>query len=98
MIEAEGSMAKVYWEDYGPDEDIPIKRFMGCQIRSVIAEENGLVVSIEYYDSAEDEDNKKLSSIHLLLNADVAADIGKNLRNAARRRYEETSAEHRRIQ
>ena len=91
-------MAKVYWEDYGPDEDIPIKRFMGCQIRSVVAEENGLVVSIQYYDSAEDEDNKKLSSIHLLLNADVAADVGKNLRNAARRRYEEASAERRRIQ
>jgi hypothetical protein len=71
---------------------------MGCQIRLVIAEENGLDVSIEHYDSAEDEDNKKLTSIHLLLNADVAAGIGKNLRNAARRRYEETSAERRRIQ
>ena len=37
-------MAKVYWEDYGSDEDIAIKRFMGCQIRSVVAEENGLGV------------------------------------------------------
>jgi hypothetical protein len=90
-------MAKIYWEDYGPDEDIPIKRFMGCQIRSVIAEENGLVVSLQYFDSAEDEDNQKLSSIHLLLNADIADDVGKNLRKSARRRYEETSDESRDI-
>lgn len=90
-------MAKVYWEDYGPDEDVPIKPFTGCQIRSVIEPENGLVVSIQYFGSPEDEDNKKLSSIHLLLNADIAADLGKNLRNAARRRYEETSRERRQI-
>lgn len=84
---ATSSAKKLYWEDYGPDEDIPVNDMAGVQIRSTEIPHDQMIVTFRY-----EKEDESIDVIHLAMRVDVGEEFSKGLRKAAREYWEEKAA------